>query len=369
MATWSREDKALVSELTQDLGTLVEGAPPILQTFLGRVRSALGVELGMAFGARLENGGAELDFASLSGFQAPERELREDLDGWFRASTGRFSLYDPVRPEPFQRNKPLWVGSYNDLSRTGRGPMIDASMLDLDDQEKTRTLANLRKAQAFCDRGDVGRHQQLRVLVCDGPSLLAWVGVLQEAPFTARQQRLFAALVPALQRRLKLEQRLVQSELHEMALLAALEALPRAAFLLNGKGAVLHANAIGRGRCEHDAALLDEELRASLAGSPSSAPFELTRLSQRGNEWFLAVERHRPRSVAPIVSHAALRYGLTRRQKDVLDALLRGLSNRRISRELECAERTVEVHVTAILEKTDSESRAELVARMWRELA
>lgn len=369
MATWSREDKAFVRELNEELATLRDGAPPILDALLPRLREGLGTERGMAFGARLDDGSAALEFASLSGFPARKRELHDDLDGWFRASTGRFSLYDPARPEVFQRNKPLWVGSYEEISRAGRGRMIDVGMLTLPDDEQASMLENLRKADSFCKRGDVGRHQQLRVLVCDGPALLAWVGVLQEAPFSARQLRVFGALVPALQRRLRLEQRLARSEMHEAAFVAALEALPTAAFLLAASGGVLHANALGRARLEDGRRQVDEELRASVAGTSPTSPYELTSLSSgHGSRRFLAVQRARPREVGDVAARARVRYGLTPRQMGVVVELLRGNSNKRIARELSCAERTVEVHVTAILEKTSCESRAELVARLWRDL-
>ncbi|MCA1828795.1 MAG: LuxR C-terminal-related transcriptional regulator, partial [Myxococcales bacterium] len=40
-------------------------------------------------------------------------------------------------------------------------------------------------------------------------------------------------------------------------------------------------------------------------------------------------------------------------------------SNRRVAASLGCSESTVELHVTALLEKAGCESRAQLVARVW----
>jgi DNA-binding NarL/FixJ family response regulator len=55
--------------------------------------------------------------------------------------------------------------------------------------------------------------------------------------------------------------------------------------------------------------------------------------------------------------------GLTRREADVLVELSRGNATRRIARELGISEYTVQQHLTAIFAKSDTASRAELVAR------
>lgn len=51
-------------------------------------------------------------------------------------------------------------------------------------------------------------HAQLRVLVCEGPSLLAWVGAFRHEPFTTRERWLLDQLVTPLRDRLTLERRL-----------------------------------------------------------------------------------------------------------------------------------------------------------------
>ena len=42
-----------------------------------------------------------------------------------------------------------------------------------------------------------------------------------------------------------------------------------------------------------------------------------------------------------------------------------GQSNRGVARALGCAESTVELHVSALLAKSQCEGRAHLVARLW----
>ncbi|MCX5380530.1 response regulator transcription factor [Streptomyces sp. NBC_00091] len=54
---------------------------------------------------------------------------------------------------------------------------------------------------------------------------------------------------------------------------------------------------------------------------------------------------------------------LTAREVEVLDLVARGYDNRRISRELFLAEKTVRNHITHIFEKLDVATRAEAVAR------
>lgn len=56
---------------------------------------------------------------------------------------------------------------------------------------------------------------------------------------------------------------------------------------------------------------------------------------------------------------------LTPRQTEVLALLVRGMSNKEISASLDCAENTVELHVTQLLKKSGVQGRAQLIARFW----
>jgi DNA-binding NarL/FixJ family response regulator len=61
----------------------------------------------------------------------------------------------------------------------------------------------------------------------------------------------------------------------------------------------------------------------------------------------------------------ARRWGLTPRQSAVLELVAQGESNRAVASRLGCSEKTVELHVSALLAKTRCSSRAQLVASFW----
>lgn len=61
----------------------------------------------------------------------------------------------------------------------------------------------------------------------------------------------------------------------------------------------------------------------------------------------------------------AQRWSLTPRQREVLQALAAGSSNREIAAALGGSERTVELHVTAILKRSGMGTRARLAANFW----
>jgi DNA-binding CsgD family transcriptional regulator len=65
---------------------------------------------------------------------------------------------------------------------------------------------------------------------------------------------------------------------------------------------------------------------------------------------------------------ASARWALTPRHLDVLRGLVHGHSNREIAQTLRCTLRTVEAHMTALLERCDAPSRLALVATFWIDL-
>lgn len=71
------------------------------------------------------------------------------------------------------------------------------------------------------------------------------------------------------------------------------------------------------------------------------------------------------RDLVERVTAATAAWSLTPTQTEVLEALVRGLSNKEIAAELGNAEATVESHVTRILRKAGVTGRTALVSRFW----
>jgi DNA-binding CsgD family transcriptional regulator len=58
-------------------------------------------------------------------------------------------------------------------------------------------------------------------------------------------------------------------------------------------------------------------------------------------------------------------WSLTARQSEVLRHVVEGASNKEIAERLDCAENTVELHMTRLLQKAGLSSRARLIAQFW----
>lgn len=65
------------------------------------------------------------------------------------------------------------------------------------------------------------------------------------------------------------------------------------------------------------------------------------------------------------IGRLARRWSLTPRQAEVLGEIASGASNREIAQALRCSEKTVETHITQILAKSGSSSRAHLITQVW----
>src|SRR5262249_7345561 len=185
--------------------------------------------------------GRTLDFLYAAG-AGPQKQLARDLERFLSSAPARWTGYDPSRPEPRQRNRVLRPADLVSLEAAQRIPIV----------------------RDFFPRFGVSNQDQIRVLVCDGPTLLAWVGAFRPDRFGAREERILGALVPALRRRLALERQLSRSALLAAGLDAALDALGNAAFVLGPGGAIEHTNAIGRQLLETSTREVATSLRDSI---------------------------------------------------------------------------------------------------------
>jgi DNA-binding CsgD family transcriptional regulator len=164
--------------------------------------------------------------------------------------------------------------------------------------------------------------------------------------------------------RTDLERALGRTQVSIAALAAALDAMGTPAFVLRQTAEIVYTNRLGLRLLEQNRRCTSAALRAALAGHGER--YLVTELTSRGAPGhFLIVQRPPPAGVFDRAAAAGARWSLTPRQREVLAHVASGKCNKTIAAELGCAERTVELHVTACLEKARCGQRAELVAKVW----
>jgi DNA-binding CsgD family transcriptional regulator len=148
------------------------------------------------------------------------------------------------------------------------------------------------------------------------------------------------------------------------ALATALEALHSPAFIVAEPDIVLLANSRGRAVLTSSA----DEVLACLRGASSAFSLSPVRIpvdAVPGHH--LVILRDREGEARSRLATVTPRWGLTPRQAGVLALVAQGESNRAVAGRLGCSEKTVELHVSALLAKTRCSSRSQLVARFWTE--
>lgn len=325
-----------------------------LDRLSGSIRTYLGGDVGLIYAPRRRDTEFEIDFIHGSGLP------RERIKGVIQAvlhntrveaspgddPRGRELLataYDPLRPSPWQRNRAL---SLEDIQRRG--------------------TVN-RPVFARFVREETGDHEALlRMLVCEGSSLLAWVGChrSRDAPFGRHEAKLLQSLAPALQQRFAFEARLRRAGIAGAALETALEVFDGPALVVDRAGVPVFANRDAAGLLDSQPRDTRERIHAAQAGCET----HYRRFSVGGPgvaDHCLLLARARDDDAAARIANASREWNVTPRERDVLTFVVRGLTNAAIGRELGCAERTVEVHMTHLMTKARVGSRAELIARFW----
>ncbi len=169
---------------------------------------------------------------------------------------------------------------------------------------------------------------------------------------------------------LQLDAYLKELKLYRAAFKAAVEALPTEAYLVrvdrNGL-APLDSNARGRAALERHYRELLAELKLSLDGVGDDKPFSAVECNLHGAARHVLLVRRPPRlsGLDARLAHAVRAWGITEKQARVLRLLVAGHANKTIAEKLQCAEVTVERHVTRMLRRTGVEKRSELVALFW----
>jgi DNA-binding CsgD family transcriptional regulator len=331
-----------VRDIVESISLFTPGGPGALSSLTPELPNLLGAEKANCFALRPHGERLALASQETAGLRPDAPRL---FDAWLaRQPPLGWSMFNAVRPEPAQRNRVVDLAILERM--TGRPPQAFPIF-------------------ALLETLGVSKDQQLRTLVCDGASLLAYVGVYQPEPFAPHQKRVLAALVPSLARRLRLERVVAQAARQAAALQAALDAIGRPAFVVAANGTILDLNASGRVMLERSGADVRRSLADAIARRPGRYAFELTELRSAGEpRSFLAVLRADARQPARerLVMATASRLGLTPRKREVLDLVVRGMTNATIAAELGVSERAVEMHVTSIFDRAGVENRAALVA-------
>lgn len=358
----SNEDLDVVRQLREQLEVVKLGEPSFRESWLPLLRDALELDTTCIYGVRNVGGGHRLSFCNTFASPRGAECFASGLDQVVQHTQGRWGMYNPDRPEPRQRNKPLiFPPSDAFLQFLHRSADEAVALYRLESREDAlRACEGFAHLAEFLRAVGLERTWQLRMLACDDHTLLGWVGGFRFEEPSHRELYRLGAILPSLQRRFTAERLLERTPL----LQAALEQLPRAAFLIDAHGQVQCTNALGRARLDAHRTELAGELQDAVSAPERSQRFNLIALKGQGlPSHFLALARGATAHGAQVQLQAR-RWGLTPRQAQVLAELAEGHPTRVIAARLDCAERTIEAHVTAILIKADVESRSELLAKL-----
>jgi DNA-binding CsgD family transcriptional regulator len=336
---------AALRELVASLSRL-DGSGTALELVAAGVAQATLSEQSMVYTLERPEEQLEVGVALSSGLVQPL--VRSVLSNGLVAKNKKVFAYNPTRPEPRQRNRAL---TFQELTVLNGG-------------------VSFGMVQEGYPRLGVGGSDNMRILICDGPTLLAWVGVFREEALGSREQRLLQQLAAPLKHRLLLDLHLERAQLRAAALDVTLELLPYEAYVVHissRRVRVVLANRLAHTALDTNRSAVHEALRRATAAPNDSSEFTVLSFIERGLPDYALITRRTGRvdRLTHNLAIARQRWGLTPRQMQVLALLARGLANKTIALQLECAESTVELHVTALLSRTQSESRAALVASLW----
>lgn len=339
----SSADRIAVRELSEELGTIRIGRGPTgIAGVLPAARRLLECESLLVLSPLERVTGWDIERFEHDNFpDGPD--FRARFLAFFETAPRRYAWYDASRPEPEQRNR-----------------VIDA--LDLVPPEEFEVSRIYREV---IEPSGLGRHHQPRVLVCDGASLLGWFGSFHPVGFDSRQKRLLAALVPAVQERLRMERQLALTTRARAVLEQALEQIGAPAFVVGARGQLLEASSAALALFESRRSEVLEAVADAIAGRPTSIALELTKIAEPGTPaCYLAIVRGGSADVriASAVFAAASRWTLTPRQREVLELVVRGVATPTIAAQLGVSARAIELHLTALFDRACVDNRSALIS-------
>ncbi|MDH5676295.1 MAG: helix-turn-helix transcriptional regulator [Myxococcales bacterium] len=210
--------------------------------------------------------------------------------------------------------------------------------------------------------GGLGRQDLLRVQLCVGPHMSSYLGMWSEEPFSSADEARLQTLVPALRRAVERMQMWNDAGWLSAGLAAAMDALAVPAMLVDGRGHVRHANGQARELWLARGSRPDFLEPAALVAPP--AWLDVTPVSAPGQPLLYLVKSRGDRSGGGRVNAFARDHGLTPRQTQVLSLILEGHANKAVAARIGISIRTVELHVSRVLQTVGVGCRAALVARV-----
>lgn len=342
MASGDRARQRLVRDINAQVRTIDDRGTSWLAEVVPQLARLISADSAVAYRLDHTPAGLQMDFFHSVGM--PQARFSRDFESFAQSKDGKYAAFDPVCPEPRQRN----VALAND----------DIASISGTHPRSTSTY------HEFFPRYGMERCDQLRALLCEGASLLAWVGGFRAGPFGNRERADLQKVLPDLRARLLLERRAFRTRLTGALVPVLLEAVVGPAFIIGQNGRVLEANSRGSAWLSADRTAAVEALRNAIHGDRST--FSAIRVDMKSSPvaWFVFQSASPPGSGRRF-DQRIRDWRLTPRQIEVARLLSKGLSNKAIAAELNCAEKTVELHVTAVLRKAEVDSRAALLARIF----
>lgn len=148
---------------------------------------------------------------------------------------------------------------------------------------------------------------------------------------------------------------------------AALAAIGVAAAFVDVHGRVIEANAAAR-ELFSSGGSVPRDLCQTVSRPAAGSPWTITSVDAESGgvcEYLLVLRGSGEAALRDCVRTAADRWSLTRRKREVLLMVVEGHANQSIASALDVSLRTVEVHVTALLDKAGVASRSALAARVF----
>jgi DNA-binding CsgD family transcriptional regulator/PAS domain-containing protein len=343
MRTWTHQQRARLAALTTEIETLRLHSAWRADDVVSEACALLGMDSVGIYSVAETSGGWH--FERYYVHADPQLRIREGMLGLFARRNVPVLFYDLARPAPEQRNRLIEATA-----------MIDASV-------PGGWTGSALCREVLAPVG-LGRQQQHRILLCDRSSLLAWFGAFHTGPLARWQQRTLHAIARPLRRRLLAERRLGAAPRSLAALDAALDNIGAPAFVVRASGAILTLNGEGRRLLESSRDVVRAALHDALRGRPTSISFDVTEIRDNGMSMcWLLVARPAPEVVLETaLARATTSWQLTPRQSQVLDLVVRGLTNATIAAELALSARAVELHISALLARAAVANRAALVS-------